>query len=300
MKKPPQTGFFNQIATNSKSESKGGFESWSDPSSSHSSTNDAETLKLVCKYDDLLIFNQDSSINNELSQQQDIEQNQIKWYFNKIRIRPLTITFDSSESSLAAQLNESMDHRGGVGAGSVVDPSIKSHFQQQQQQQTNNDDVSLMNTFRIVQTTVSDTNSTISTLYIKHFSMRHHLGKYKCQYKGLSKTVRLYAPSATANHNHSKSHIGSQLKANNRTRAMSNKNSKHLKSTQLQHQSSKYEDDEEAAIEDGIGEENEIDKYVMEQASSSSSSASFSRLFFSFSFISSLFVLIITTTLFLF
>ena len=217
-----------------------------------------------------------------------------------MRIRPLTITFDSSESSPAAQLHESLDHRGGVGAGSVVDPSIKSHFQQQQQQ-TNNDDVSLMNTFRIVQTTVSDTNSTISTLYIKHFSMRHHLGKYKCQYKGLSKTVRLYASSATANHNHNKSHIGSQLKANNRTRAMSNKNSKHLKSTQLQHQSSKYEDDEEvAAIEDGIGEENEIDKYVMEQASSSSSSASFSRLFFSFSFISSLFVLIITTTLFLF
>ena len=45
--------------------------------------------------------------------------------------------------------------------------------------------------FRIIETKDPDTNTTYSRLYIDNFKHKDHLGKYKCQYKGIFRTVKI-------------------------------------------------------------------------------------------------------------
>ena len=47
------------------------------------------------------------------------------------------------------------------------------------------------NHYSIVQSTSYERNESISTLIIHNFNIKHHAGRYKCQYKGLVKTVKL-------------------------------------------------------------------------------------------------------------
>jgi hypothetical protein len=90
---------------------------------------------------------------------------QIKWYFNKHRI---------NGKHLRKRINQ---------ANEKYHASIEENEQQ-----------TLLHTnhFKITHNVSHSANQTMSTLSIHDFSDRHNFGKYKCAYKGLVKTVKLW------------------------------------------------------------------------------------------------------------
>ena len=91
---------------------------------------------------------------------------QIKWYFNKHRINGKHLR------KRVNQVNEK-NHA-----------SIEEHEQHTTVLHTNH--------FKIIHNVSHSTNQTTSTLLIHDFSDRHNFGKYKCAYKGLVKTVKVW------------------------------------------------------------------------------------------------------------
>lgn len=118
--------------------------------------NKQKPVVLVCKYSDLI------TNPNE----------QIKWFFNKIRIksnndRPKHL-LESSNQIFKSDYANSTDQE------ASTTPSINS-----------------FNQYSIIQSVSYERNESISILVIHNFNIRHHGGRYKCQYKGLIKTVKL-------------------------------------------------------------------------------------------------------------
>jgi hypothetical protein len=72
-------------------------------------------------------------------------------------------------------------------AGSSSDES-----KQQPQQYQQHAGLTSNHHFTIVQKISFDTNTTVSILHIHNFNSKFNTGKYKCQYKGLSRAVRVY------------------------------------------------------------------------------------------------------------
>ena len=101
-----------------------------------------EPMRLVCQYETI------SKSPNE----------QIRWYFNKYRIR--------SAADRKARLTD-----------------------------LNNSSKLASSDFEITEQRFNDLNLTMSSLLIRNFNAKsHHLiGKYKCQVKGLAKSTRLYS-----------------------------------------------------------------------------------------------------------
>jgi hypothetical protein len=118
--------------------------------SKHAYTAKHNTFSLACKYDDLLTNPND----------------QIKWYFNKFRIK------------------STVETSGGL-IMKTGDAGEESRNKQQSASASNHH-------FTIVQKISFDTNTTVSILHIHNFNSKFNTGKYKCQYKGLSRTVRVY------------------------------------------------------------------------------------------------------------
>lgn len=136
------------------------------------------TFTLVCKYDDVLINT------NE----------QIKWYFNKFRIKS-----DSPATQSSPQISRFVKDENGGGSSDENTISAASFKMKQQQNQPHNTISSTSMTsltsnhhFTIIQRVSLDTNTTTSILLIHNFNSKYNTGKYKCQYKGISKTVRVY------------------------------------------------------------------------------------------------------------
>lgn len=94
---------------------------------------------------------------------------QIKWYFNKHRIRdtPILENKDPFESLLLHRKDE-------------IIQNAKTLFGSKQQ-------------FSIKQKLHYDINSTTSTLIIMNFNIKINISKYKCEFKGLSKTIKIIA-----------------------------------------------------------------------------------------------------------
>lgn len=107
----------------------------------HLEESSIEPLRLVCQYD------MASKSSNE----------QIRWYFNKYRIR--------SSSERRIRISDSNSTK--LAAGD----------------------------FEISETRNNETNITISTLSIKNLNLKSHslIGRYKCQVKGLYKSTRIYS-----------------------------------------------------------------------------------------------------------
>lgn len=96
-------------------------------------------VELKCKYDDLITNPND----------------QIKWYFNKHRIRN-GLSIDGSHANVKG--DQTPNHQ-----------------------------------FTVVQTLSHGTNSTISTLFIHNFNIKYNYGKYKCQFKGLTRPFKIFS-----------------------------------------------------------------------------------------------------------
>ena len=92
---------------------------------------------------------------------------QIKWYFNKFRIKS---TIDPTNDGLIK----------------------KEHVETTKNQLHSTTSLTSNHHFVIVQKVSFDTNTTLSILNIQNFNSKYNTGKYKCQYKGLSRTVRVY------------------------------------------------------------------------------------------------------------
>ncbi|CAF0840695.1 unnamed protein product, partial [Brachionus calyciflorus] len=108
-------------------------------------------LILVCKYDDILSMSQSD---------------QIKWYFNRHRIRTI------SQKENQSDINES-------------EKQNANHHQ-----------------YTILQNVDHTTNSTQSKLIIHNFDSKINYGKYRCAYKGLIKTVRVHTTSSSNSNSH--------------------------------------------------------------------------------------------------
>jgi hypothetical protein len=145
------------------------------PHHQHDESKNAErwrstTTKLVCKYNDLITNPAEN----------------IKWYLNKNKIKSAN---DLSQIKVLAAPNNNNNINNGANyeahrqlnaatnaaelAYGHKQPTVGQHF-------------------TVVQTVAHDTNTTTSTLYINNLS-KSHLGRYRCQYKGLYKTVKLYS-----------------------------------------------------------------------------------------------------------
>jgi hypothetical protein len=115
-----------------------------------------ETARLVCKYNDLITNPAEN----------------IKWYLNKNKIKSAN---DLSQIKVLAP--NGANH--------------EAHRQMNTEYANGNRQPGAGQHFTVVQTVAHDTNTTTSTLYINNLS-KSHLGRYRCQYRGLYKTVRLY------------------------------------------------------------------------------------------------------------
>jgi hypothetical protein len=119
---------------------------------------------LVCKYGDIIVNP------NE----------QIKWFFNKIRIKNNNNINDKSKHLLAVDNNQIF--KTNVNSREEADLSSTT---------TTTHHPNSFNHYTIIQSISYERNESISTLIIHNFNIKHHAGRYKCQYKGLIKTVRL-------------------------------------------------------------------------------------------------------------
>jgi hypothetical protein len=90
---------------------------------------------------------------------------QMKWYFNKMRLKS---TLGPASALANTQLPE--------------ENSIRTSLQSQHH-------------YTIIQKVSFDTNTTTSILHVHNFNSEVNAGKYKCQYKGLSKSVRVFSHS---------------------------------------------------------------------------------------------------------
>jgi len=120
---------------------------------------------LVCKYDDIIANPKD----------------QIKWYFNRQRIKN---SLDKRRhSSLSLKNKKTL-------RSTSANPALSNELLDDQQED-DNIYIDSHNYFTVIQTTSFERNETISTLYIHDFNPKFHTGKYKCQYKGIIKMVRI-------------------------------------------------------------------------------------------------------------
>lgn len=158
---------------------------------------DEGIIRLVCKYDDVLAPSQDDSAS---------EHNQIKWFLNKMRIRPK----HRGEQQLtgSTHLPTTLAKAPMVNLTDIV-PTAASHststtnvYSISNTSPSNAAELSHSN-FRIQQIVSHETNTTLSILSTRNFNLRSHLGKYKCQYKGLHKTVRLFSSQVIQSSHHS-------------------------------------------------------------------------------------------------
>lgn len=119
----------------------------------------SKTITLVCKYEDLL-----SNPND-----------QIKWFFNKNRIKSQQ---EANKNIKVLNYNgKSSTNTNNAGGVNINDHNhyyfVNSHFS-------------------IAQTYSYEKNETYSTLTISNFNYKYHFGKYKCQYRGLVRSVKIY------------------------------------------------------------------------------------------------------------
>jgi hypothetical protein len=124
-------------------------------------------VKLVCEYGDLIRNPKD----------------QIKWYFNKHRIRNVNEETGAAAAGAAAAL---------PAAATLLNSQIKILNSLETPSSSSPHNVPVNHHFSIVQTLSHETNSTVSTLYIENFNLKYNFGRYRCQYRGLIKTVKIY------------------------------------------------------------------------------------------------------------
>lgn len=131
----------------------------SSSSSSFSSPSRA-AITLVCVYDDVIKNPKD----------------QIKWYFNKHRIRSSLDDPHGNQIKIMSRnpLVEGDGSDVSAGAGQFSSSFSPNHH------------------FTITQSLSEDKNTTISSLIIHNFNLKYNYGRYRCQYKGLVKTVKIY------------------------------------------------------------------------------------------------------------
>jgi hypothetical protein len=127
-------------------------------------TQKQKPVVLVCKYDDIIENSKD----------------QIKWYFNRQRIK--------NSLDKRRQIGLLLKNRKNLRSTSTT-PLFKDHLDEHQEDE--NVFTDSHNYFTVIQTTSFERNETISSLYIHDFNPKFHSGKYKCQYKGITKTVRI-------------------------------------------------------------------------------------------------------------
>lgn len=120
---------------------------------------------LVCKYDDIIANSKD----------------QIKWYFNRQRIKN---SLDKRRQS-GLPIKKRKTLRSTSANPALLNEQLDEH------QEDENIYTDSHNYFTVIQTTSFERNETISTLYIHDFNPKFHTGKYKCQYKGITKMVRI-------------------------------------------------------------------------------------------------------------
>lgn len=144
------------------------FDDFSSQPSTSSSSSLPRSVTLVCVYDDVIKSPKD----------------QIKWYFNKHRIR------------------NSLDEQGGQIKILSGSPPMMENAAAQQQQDDQlvpvgqfSSSFSPNHHFTITQSLGSGdggNNVTVSSLTIHNFNLKYNYGRYRCQYKGLVKTVKIY------------------------------------------------------------------------------------------------------------
>lgn len=125
-------------------------------SAGSSRTSSAAAITLVCVYDDVIKNPKD----------------QIKWYFNKHRIR------NSLDDAQHSQI-KIMSRNPVAESAAAYDGQFSSSF-------------SPNHHFTITQSLSENKNTTISSLNIHNFNLKYTYGRYRCQYKGLVKTVKIY------------------------------------------------------------------------------------------------------------
>ena len=99
---------------------------------------------------------------------------QIKWYFNKHRIRNA--------------LDDPSTTQGPIKILNRIDADLVEHTTTNQFSSS----FSPNHHFTITQSLTEDKNNTLSTLTIRNFNIKYNYGRYRCQYKGLIKTVRIF------------------------------------------------------------------------------------------------------------
>lgn len=124
-----------------------------------SSSPSRAAITLVCVYDDVIKNPKD----------------QIKWYFNKHRIRSSLDDPHGNQIKIMSR-NPLVEGDGSeaAGAGQFSSSFSPNHH------------------FTITQSLSEDKNTTISSLTIHNFNLKYNYGRYRCQYKGLVKTVKIY------------------------------------------------------------------------------------------------------------
>ena len=118
------------------------------------STASRAAITLICVYDDVIKNPKD----------------QIKWYFNKHRIRSSLDDPHGNQITIMSRHPDSID-----GMSDQFSSSFSPNHH-----------------FTITQSLSEDKNTTISSLTIHNFNLKYNYGRYRCQYKGLVKTVKIY------------------------------------------------------------------------------------------------------------
>lgn len=135
-------------------------------------TGHAHSLTLVCVYEDVIKSPKD----------------QIKWYFNKHRIRSALDdhrTAHMAGSTVSGGIKILNQNLIGGGGGGGDEETSTSHRQFSSSFSPNHH-------YTITQTLSDEQNSTVSTLTIHNFNLKYNYGRYRCQYKGLIKTVKIF------------------------------------------------------------------------------------------------------------
>lgn len=127
-------------------------------------------VTLVCIYDDIIKNPKD----------------QIKWYFNKHRIRNALDESNAAAAASSANLNIKILNRNPLDGGDDATTAAGVN------QFTSTASFTPNHHFTIIQSLTPEKNATQSTLLIHNFNLKYNFGRYRCQYRGLIKTVKIY------------------------------------------------------------------------------------------------------------